>query len=195
MFRNKIQYPLGNQTPIYIDFYVPKSNQCCLFQTRQTPANIPPPPTLPPLNIPTPSPANTGVPPPPPPPPPQPTPPSMPPAASASDLEALHNYKVLFPELSEDELLEMILQHRRATNTGFEAKPEVAKEPDSGKDASCTICISDVDADSRRVEPDYTLPCGHTFHEACLMPWLKLKMDCPNCRLPYFPDREYPPLN
>jgi len=26
------------------------------------------------------------------------------------------------------------------------------------------------------------LPCGHAFHERCLVPWLRVSKDCPNCR-------------
>jgi hypothetical protein len=25
-------------------------------------------------------------------------------------------------------------------------------------------------------------PCGHAFHRECLVPWLGLKPNCPNCR-------------
>ena len=42
---------------------------------------------------------------------------------------------------------------------------------------TCTVCLDDVAA-----EHASTLPCGHTFHAGCLVPWLWRNGSCPNCR-------------
>ena len=54
----------------------------------------------------------------------------------------------------------------------------------------CVICMLPVDinqeeGDDRRV----VTPCDHVYHQACLVEWLNIKMECPTCRceLPPFP--------
>lgn len=50
---------------------------------------------------------------------------------------------------------------------------------------TCIICLGDRDGLIAR------LPCGHEFHEACLMRWLVVKPTCPMCRdLVVVPDNE-----
>lgn len=41
--------------------------------------------------------------------------------------------------------------------------------------STCSICLQECD------EPT-DLPCGHTFHAQCLVPWLWKQGSCPNCR-------------
>jgi Ring finger domain len=44
---------------------------------------------------------------------------------------------------------------------------------------SCPICIEDCGLD----RPILTLPCQHTFHTACILPWLtQKKAECPMCK-------------
>ena len=40
----------------------------------------------------------------------------------------------------------------------------------------CSICLQEC-------ENTTSLPCGHTFHAECLVPWLWKSNSCPNCRL------------
>ncbi|KAI3385101.1 hypothetical protein SNEBB_003464 [Seison nebaliae] len=42
----------------------------------------------------------------------------------------------------------------------------------------CSICMDDLKIDSTVKK----LPCGHYFHEDCIMPWLRLHDTCPVCR-------------
>ena len=40
----------------------------------------------------------------------------------------------------------------------------------------CSICLHPQEASSR------AMPCGHTYHDNCLVPWLKQQRTCPQCR-------------
>lgn len=55
---------------------------------------------------------------------------------------------------------------------------------EAGASPDCTICYFAVD----QHEDNYLVcPCDHTFHEACLVPWMEIKMECPTCRQPLPP--------
>lgn len=43
----------------------------------------------------------------------------------------------------------------------------------------CTICLDDTTSSARW----RSLPCGHVFHESCLVQWLQRAHRCPLCRL------------
>lgn len=58
-----------------------------------------------------------------------------------------------------------------------------------GGDAQCMICLEQLSSDSPTCPPEqreagecWTLPCGHTFHKACIFPWLIRRGSCPTCR-------------
>lgn len=52
---------------------------------------------------------------------------------------------------------------------------------------TCVVCI-DAFADGDVV---LTLPCGHNFHETCIMPWLREKSSlCPLCKHSMLTDGE-----
>jgi len=57
-----------------------------------------------------------------------------------------------------------------------------------GEDAQCMICLEQLSSDSPTApHPEeagvtWTLPCGHTFHKACIFPWLIRLGTCPTCR-------------
>jgi hypothetical protein len=42
----------------------------------------------------------------------------------------------------------------------------------------CTICQSDFERDEVLI----SLPCQHTFHRDCILPWITSNNSCPNCR-------------
>jgi hypothetical protein len=46
------------------------------------------------------------------------------------------------------------------------------------EDHSCPICIGDFVLE----QSVYYLPCGHCFHNNCVLDWLKVKISCPTCR-------------
>ena len=49
--------------------------------------------------------------------------------------------------------------------------------PVGGSD-SCVVCTSGFESK----ETVCILPCNHSFHRACIVPWLKLHGTCPTCR-------------
>lgn len=58
----------------------------------------------------------------------------------------------------------------------------------NGSRPTCSICTDDVGPS----EVVLKLPCGHTFHEECIVPWLKKVCTCPLCREELkTDDREY----
>ena len=40
----------------------------------------------------------------------------------------------------------------------------------------CVVCMEQIKKDVAK------LPCGHSFHSSCLIPWLKVHSTCPTCR-------------
>ena len=44
---------------------------------------------------------------------------------------------------------------------------------------TCSVCTDDFVVDEEIV----SLRCTHRFHSVCLIPWLKLHGNCPNCRM------------
>lgn len=48
----------------------------------------------------------------------------------------------------------------------------------------CVVCMVPVRATRRGA---LTTPCSHVFHEACLIEWMDIKMECPVCRQPLPP--------
>jgi len=52
-----------------------------------------------------------------------------------------------------------------------------------GKSAQdCTVCSESF----KKGERIRKLPCKHIFHEKCIMPWLEMNSNCPNCRFNLF---------
>lgn len=46
----------------------------------------------------------------------------------------------------------------------------------------CSICLNFIQGISRE------MPCGHTYHNGCLLNWLKKQKTCPQCRCELFDD-------
>ena len=40
----------------------------------------------------------------------------------------------------------------------------------------CVICLESLDSGK------ITLPCGHSYHCACILEWFDKKLDCPYCK-------------
>lgn len=58
---------------------------------------------------------------------------------------------------------------------------------DDISEETCTICLDGFEGDQRAC----AFPvCNHTFHRECLLPWLKRRPKCPNCRRHIFKDLE-----
>ena len=60
---------------------------------------------------------------------------------------------------------------------------DTAKQPDQKQDTehikSCVICFDELCNN----KPRWSLPCAHTFHTVCINKWLKVKKECPVCKL------------
>ena len=50
----------------------------------------------------------------------------------------------------------------------------------------CTICMERFEFNTEYA----TLPCGHIFHEKCLLPWLSQHHSCPICRKEFVSNSE-----
>lgn len=50
---------------------------------------------------------------------------------------------------------------------------------EEGEHGECAVCL---DPFTPGLDLTRSLPCGHTFHSACLLRWLSQKLACPVCR-------------
>ena len=77
---------------------------------------------------------------------------------------------------------------RPASNAAIDALPrKKVKESDKEKiGTDCPICFSAYAGDDTLVE----LPCGHEFHDDCVVHWLKEASTCPMCRYEVEKDEE-----
>ncbi|KAJ9071761.1 hypothetical protein DSO57_1033816 [Entomophthora muscae] len=53
-------------------------------------------------------------------------------------------------------------------------------------DQQCIVCLEDWEADQEALE----MPCGHIYHNDCLLPWLERANTCPCCRYPLYTEDE-----
>ncbi|CAM9740701.1 unnamed protein product [Phaeothamnion confervicola] len=66
-----------------------------------------------------------------------------------------------------------------AAVTGTGGGAEAQRDLEAGTSPECAICYNAVDPSLE----DYMItPCDHVFHEACLVRWMQIKMECPTCR-------------
>ena len=61
-------------------------------------------------------------------------------------------------------------------------KQDGKQPPENGTDeaSSCAVCQEEWQTGNVRV----SLPCRHSFHEDCIVPWLRSSRACPMCRAP-----------
>jgi len=43
---------------------------------------------------------------------------------------------------------------------------------------SCSVCLTQIEKDAETI----LVPCGHMFHEPCILKWLDIHNTCPVCR-------------
>lgn len=72
-------------------------------------------------------------------------------------------------------------QQLMPTRLPFEQEVGEADE----KKQECSICLSELHLS--KTEAALRTPCGHNFHEDCLLGWLSKSENCPLCRAPVFP--------
>lgn len=55
----------------------------------------------------------------------------------------------------------------------------------------CSICYEKMHTRRKII-----LPCGHEFHEHCILRWCEYQMTCPHCRAAFFfgPPERYDPV-
>ena len=64
------------------------------------------------------------------------------------------------------------------SNRGFMTNDCVDAPPkEETDDGMCPICLEDCDVETGSMQR-----CGHSFHEACIQPWLAQHTTCPVCR-------------
>ncbi|KAK1421566.1 hypothetical protein QVD17_24005 [Tagetes erecta] len=62
-----------------------------------------------------------------------------------------------------------------AQKEAVEAMPTVTIKENSFQ---CSVCLEDIEIGTQARE----MPCKHTFHGDCILPWLELHSSCPVCR-------------
>ncbi|XP_074587593.1 uncharacterized protein LOC141843427 [Curcuma longa] len=101
------------------------------------------------------------------------------PSASASGLRYFippETYEYFFG--GDDDIDDIQIQFGRGSGPTFAAAVEGLQMITVGEGSSCPICLDDFEVMSQVL----AMPCGHPFHEGCLMEWLKRSHSCPLCR-------------
>lgn len=62
----------------------------------------------------------------------------------------------------------------------FKMNEEYCKKNEKGEleYPSCTVCLTEINQNDDTV----IVPCGHMFHDSCIMQWLEMHNTCPVCR-------------
>ena len=47
-------------------------------------------------------------------------------------------------------------------------------------DEECSICLREFQNNN-----NFEMPCGHNFHDDCILDWFDKKKNCPLCRQPF----------
>ncbi|XP_023736190.1 uncharacterized protein LOC111884103 [Lactuca sativa] len=64
---------------------------------------------------------------------------------------------------------------------GGKTTKEVYKEDDDYDNKRCVVCLEDFEAK----QVVMVTPCNHTFHEQCILPWVRTHGRCPVCRFSF----------
>lgn len=73
------------------------------------------------------------------------------------------------------------LVNHKKTKSIFKAGSDILKVSETNLHHDCSICLETLCADGEVVQ----LPCGHLYHEMCILEWLKANFTCPFCRKEY----------
>lgn len=92
-------------------------------------------------------------------------------------IQTLYGSKKVLPSF----LLEPVFDYKLEEEFNIEEGTEVAE---------CSICLSPLHVDPPSQDqldfvPNFKLmktPCNHHYHSHCLMVWMRIKMECPQCR-------------
>ncbi|XP_039114803.1 E3 ubiquitin-protein ligase SIRP1-like [Dioscorea cayenensis subsp. rotundata] len=81
--------------------------------------------------------------------------------------------------------LDLLLQHLAENDPNRYGTPPAKKEAVEAlptvkiqENTSCSVCLEDLEIGAEVRE----MPCKHSFHNGCLVPWLELHSSCPVCR-------------
>ena len=93
-------------------------------------------------------------------------------------LQAIYGPKKVIPSF----LLEPVFNYK--------GDEDLNTEVDTGEVVECAICLTDLmleppPGDDLESEPSFKVmvtPCRHRYHSRCLVTWMRVKMECPQCR-------------
>jgi hypothetical protein len=71
------------------------------------------------------------------------------------------------------------LTRSSATEIVLDSGTRVPRRPARAEDIRCCACVADIGEG----EPVVELPCGHLFHDGCVIPRLHDRAQCPACRV------------
>ncbi|EQC25816.1 hypothetical protein SDRG_16331 [Saprolegnia diclina VS20] len=103
----------------------------------------------------------------------------------AGHLVALRALCLHWKSHDDDDKVRQLVQKTGALLTDFLHAPPVDGPAPTGTDAlDCSICLEQSSGDDETKTPQLALvmPCGHAFHDACLVKWFETDCSCPLCR-------------
>jgi hypothetical protein len=101
-------------------------------------------------------------------------------------LFVLNEIKKLFPELHEDEAQNLSNNFYTTITNGKNVRVHLNEhqlnqlKKQKGIEGTCGICMEDFNIE----EEVMVLPCDgkHSYHPHCILPWLKMSVNCPMCK-------------
>lgn len=117
----------------------------------------------------------------------------MPPAGSNIRLTPIINWGTSIRTVPQyDAIFDQILDRLRSqeeprlTPTPQEVIDQLPTFEATNRDDVCAVCL-----DSFKENVVTQLPCNHTFHKDCIIPWLEAHNTCPTCRKTVDSDAKY----